>query len=126
MVIFVVLFRESFKVLDLLLGALFVSSEGFLSLMALLTFAFVALAIAGHQRWAWTGAILSIILAAAIEVLAPHESMLVVLGAIAVAVIVTVMIKRPMLRYLRRDAARPASAGGPRIPNWMRIVLTLI
>lgn len=126
MVIFFVLFLEAFRLLDPLLGALFLASNGMMSLMALLVLGFGALAIFVHQRWAWAAAIISILVMVGLEQLAPHESMLVVLGAIAVAGIITVVIKRYIFGVLRRDAARPASVGGPRIPGWAALILRLI
>ena len=49
-----------------------------------------------------------------------------ILGSIGVAAVATFNIKRPMLDYVRRDAARSAAAGGPRLAVWQRTVIRLI
>ena len=61
-----------------------------------------------------------------IEILVPHAAVVVKVLAAVVAGIATVSIKRPMLRYIRRDSMRPANVGGPRLTPVVRTILTFI
>ena len=126
MLLFFVLFMEAFRLLDQFLGAVFLSSSELISLMVLILFGFGALAIFAHQRWAWAAAIISLLVIVGLETMSPHKSMLVILGSIAVAGAITAIIKRYIMDFLRRDARRSVSVGGPRVPRWLRLVLTLI
>ncbi|MBP3463470.1 MAG: hypothetical protein ACI4VN_05095 [Clostridia bacterium] len=125
MVIAIFAFLGCYYILANLFGALFLAAEGFISLMVLGCLAFGALALFGgsRSRWAWMPCFLCLLGSVAIEVLAPYEAMIEILGAIALAVVITVLIKRPMLQYVRRDAAR---TGGPRLRTWQQVLIRIL
>lgn len=125
MVIAIFSFLGCYYILANLFGALFLAMEGFISLMVLGVLAFGALAIftGPRGRWAWTPCILCLIASVGIEVLAPYEAMLEILGASILALIATIAVKRPMWEYVRRDAAR---AGGPRLRTWQQVLIRIL
>ncbi len=127
MVIFILLFLGVFSLLDPFFAALFAASGAVTSFCVLLIFAFVALALTAHNQNRWWGLMfLAVIAMVAIDILAPFEGMLVILGSAFIAFIGTVTIKTHINRFLRADAHRPITAGGPVVPQWLRGILMVI
>ena len=122
MLIFIVMFFSAIAVIT----GIVASSQAIMSFAALLVLGCVALAIGTRNNRAWTWMFIGILVMVGIETLAPHAVVVVKILAAVVAGIATVSIKRPMLRYIRRDSMRPANVGGPRLHPVMRTILTLI
>lgn len=126
MLIFIASFWAAIAVISGIVGFIIASSQALMSFAALLVLGCVAIAIGMKNNRAWSWMFIGIIAMVAIETLAPHAAAVIKILAAIVAGIATVSIKRPMLRYIRRDSMRPAHAGGPRLHPAMRVILTLI
>lgn len=126
MLIFIVMFFSAIAVITGIVGFIIASSQALMSFAALLVLGCVAIAIGMKNNRAWSWMFIGIIAMVAIETLAPHAAAVIKILAAVVAGIATISIKRPMLRYIRRDSMRPAHAGGPRLHPAMRVILTLI
>lgn len=126
MLIFIASFWAAIAVISGIVGFIIASSQALMSFAALLVLGCVAIAIGMKNNRAWSWMFIGIIAMVAIETLAPHATVVVKVLAAAIAGIATISIKRPMLRYIRRDSMRPAHAGGPRLHPAMRVILTLI
>lgn len=126
MLIFIVIFFTAIAVITGIVGFIVASSQAIMSFAALLVLGCVALAIGTRNNRAWTWMFIGILVMVGIETLAPHAVVVVKILAAVVAGIATVSIKRPMLRYIRRDRMRPANVGGPRLHPVMRTILTFI
>lgn len=126
MLIFIASFWAAIAVISGIVGFIIASSQALMSFAALLVLGCVAIAIGMKNNRAWSWMFIGIIAMVAIETLAPHAAAVIKILAAIVAGIATISIKRPMLRYIRRDSVRPAHAGGPRLHPAMRVILTLI
>ena len=126
MLIFIASFWAAIAVISGIVGFIIASSQALMSFAALLVLGCVAIAIGMKNNRAWSWMFIGIIAMVAIETLAPHATVVVKVMAAAIDGIDTISIKRPMLRYIRRDSMRPAHAGGPRLHPAMRVILTLI
>ena len=126
MLIFIASFWAAIAVISGIVGFIIASSQALMSFAALLVLGCVAIAIGMKNNRAWSWMFIGIIAMVAIETLAPHAAAVIKILAAIVAGIATVSIKRPMLRYIRRDSMRPAHAGGTRLHPAMRVILTLI
>lgn len=126
MLIFIASFWAAIAVISGIVGFIIASSQALMSFAALLVLGCVAIAIGMKNNRAWSWMLIGIIAMVAIETLAPHAAAVIKILAAIVAGIATISIKRPMLRYIRRDSMRPAHAGGPRLHPAMRVILTLI
>lgn len=126
MLIFVLMFFSAIAVLTGVVGFIVASTQAIFSLCALLVFAFIALAIGTKNAHMWSWMFIAIIVMVGVETLAPHSVAVVKILAAAIAIVATIYIKRPIIRYVRMDSSRPANAGGPRLHPVMRVVLTLI
>lgn len=126
MLIFIASFWAAIAVISGIVGFIIASSQALMSFAALLVLGCVAIAIGMKNNRAWSWMFIGIIAMVAIETLAPHAAAVIKILAAIVAGIATISIKRPMLRYIRRDSMRPAHAGGPRLHPAMRVILTLI
>ncbi len=126
MLIFIIMFFSAIAVITGIVGFIVASSQAIISFAALLVLGCVALAIGTRNNRAWTWMFIGILVMVGIETLAPHAVVVVKILAAVVAAIATISIKRPMIRYIRRDSMRSAHAGGPRLHPAMRVILTLI
>ena len=126
MLIFIASFFAAIAVISGIVSFIIASTQALLSMGALLVLACVAIAIGMKNNRAWSWMLIGIIAMVAIETLAPHAAAVIKILAAILAGITTVSIKRPMLRYIRRDRMRPANVGGPRLHPVMRTILTLI
>lgn len=126
MLIFIGFFLATIAVISGIVSFIIASTQALLSMGALLVLACVAIAIGMRNNRAWSWMFIGIIAMVAIETLAPHAAAVIKILAVVVAGIATISIKRPMIRYIRRDSMRPAHAGGPRLHPAMRVILTLI
>lgn len=126
MLIFIASFWAAIAVISGIVGFIIASTQALLSMGALLVLACVAIAIGMKNNRAWSWMFIGIIAMVGIEILVPHAAVVVKVLAAVVAGIATVSIKRPMLRYIRRDSMRPANLGGPRLHPVMRTILMLI
>lgn len=126
MIIFGFLFLAIFSIAQMIFGAFFASIEAVTSVCALAIFACIAVAVFMKVQRAWGWMFIAIILMVAVEYLAPYESMIEIIVSIIVAIIGAVFVKRPILSWLRADAQRPTSQGGPKVPSWLRTVLTIV
>lgn len=126
MLIFIASFFAAIAVISGIVSFIIASTQALLSMGALLVLACVAIAIGMKNNRAWSWMFIGILVMVGIEILVPHAAVVVKVLAAVVAGIATVSIKRPMLRYIRRDSMRPAHAGGPRLHPAMRVILTLI
>ena len=126
MLIFIVMFFSAIAVITGIVGFIIASSQALMSFAALLVLGCVAIAIGMKNNRAWSWMFIGIIAMVAIETLAPHAAAVIKILAAVVAGIATVSIKRPMLRYIRRDSMRPANVGGPRLTPVVRTILTFI
>lgn len=126
MLIFIGFFWAAVAVISGIVSFIIASTQALLSMGALLVLACVAIAIGMRNNRAWSWMFIGIIAMVAIETLAPHAAAVIKILAAVVAGIATISIKRPMIRYIRRDSMRPAHAGGPRLHPAMRVILTLI
>lgn len=121
MIIALIIFLGTFSISQVFLGAFFASAEAVASVCTLAIFACIALAVFCKMQRAWAGMFIAIIVMVAVDVLAPHEAMLEICLSAIIAVIGTVAVKRPIMQWLRRDARR----SDPRVPQWLRLILTL-
>lgn len=126
MLIFIGFFWAAVAVISGIVSFIIASTQALLSMGALLVLACVAIAIGMRNNQAWSWMFIGIIAMVAIETLAPHAAAVIKILAAVVAGIATISIKRPIIRYIRRDSMRPAHAGGPRLHPAMRVILTLI
>lgn len=126
MLIFIASFWAAIAVISGIVGFIIASSQALMSFAALLVLGCVAIAIGMKNNRAWSWMFIGIIAMVAIETLAPHAAAVIKILAAIVAGIATISIKRPMLRYIRRDSMRPENVGGPRLHPVMRTILTLI
>lgn len=126
MLIFIVMFFSAIAVITGIVSFIIASTQALLSMGALLVLACVAIAIGMKNNRAWSWMFIGIIAMVAIETLAPHAAAVIKILAAVVAGIATISIKRPMLRYIRRDSMRPANVGGPRLTPVVRTILTFI
>lgn len=120
MIIAAVVFFFFCQVAGSIIGGVFGNSEAMymilgVGILAAIAFWFVpktkgyALGIAGVLIVAYV----------ALQVLAPYASVLAIVIAAIVTVVVLVMVKRPMLRYLR-------NGNGRNLPAWAKVCLTLL
>lgn len=126
MLIFIVMFFSAIAVITGIVGFIIASSQALMSFAALLVLGCVAIAIGMKNNRAWSWMFIGIIAMVAIETLAPHAAAVIKILAAVVAGIATISIKRPMLRYIRRDSMRPENVGGPRLTPVVRMILTFI
>lgn len=126
MLIFIVMFFSAIAVITGIVGFIIASSQALMSFAALLVLGCVAIAIGMKNNRAWSWMFIGIIAMVAIETLAPHAAAVIKILAAVVAGIATISIKRPMLRYIRRDSMRPENLGGPRLTPVVRTILTFI
>lgn len=126
MLIFIASFWAAIAVISGIVSFIIASTQALLSLGALLVLACVAIAIGMKNNRAWSWMFIGILVMVGIEILVPHAAVVVKVLAAVVAGIATVSIKRPMLRYIRRDSMRPANVGGPRLTPVVRTILTFI
>ena len=126
MLIFIVMFFSAIAVITGIVGFIIASSQALRSFAALLVLGCVAIAIGMKNNRAWSWMFIGILVMVGIEILVPHAAVVVKVLAAVVAGIATVSIKRPMLRYIRRDSMRPANVGGPRLTPVVRTILTFI
>ncbi len=122
MIIYATLFLGLFSVLNPFISAFFASGNAIGSLCSILIFASIAVAVFLHQRWAWAAMFLSIVAMVAVDVLAPYQSMIVICFSAIIAMMGTVIIKRPINRWIRRDAL----SASPLIPQWLRGILRVL
>ena len=126
MLIFIASFWAAIAVISGIVSFIIASTQALLSLGALLVLACVAIAIGMKNNRAWSWMFIGILVMVGIEILVPHAAVVVKVLAAVVAGIATVSIKRPMLRYIRRDSMRPDHLGGPRLTPVVRTILTFI
>lgn len=93
----------------------FANQSAVYSILVIVMFLAIALTIL-HQtrRWGWVGFLIAAILYAAVEILAPYQNSVAIVIAAIVAIVIAVIVKRPMWRYARR------------LKGWKRVVFTLI
>lgn len=126
MLIFIALFSAAIAVISWVIGFILASAQAIMSFLLLIVLACVAIAIFSKNNRAWTWMFIGVLIMVGMETLAPHAVAVVKILAAIVAAIATVSIKRPMLQYVRRDRARPANVGGPRLHPAVRFILTII
>ena len=126
MLIFIALFSAAIAVISWVIGFILASAQAIMSFLLLIVLACVASAVFSKNNRAWTWMFICVLIMAGMGMLAPHAVAVVKILAAIVAAIATVSIKRPMLQYVRRDRARPANVGGPRLHPAVRFILTII
>lgn len=126
MLIFIVMFFSAIAVISWVIGFILASAQAIMSFLLLIVLACVAIAISSKNNRAWSWMFICVLIMAGMGMLAPHAVAVVKILAAVVAGIATFSIKRPMLRYIRRDSMRPANVGGPRLTPVVRTILTFI
>ncbi len=126
MIIFAALFLGLYSVLSPFFTALFTASEAVMTFAAIIILGSIAVAIFARSRMAWMACFLGILAYVAIELLAPHASMVIICLTAMGALVGTIAVKRPIIRWIRADAHRPAAQGGPVVPQWARGILIVL
>lgn len=103
-----------------IIGGVFGNSEAIHMILAVGIFAAIALWFVPQTKgYAFGIAGVLIVAYVALQVLAPYTSVLITVIAAIATVVVLVMVKRPMIRYLR-------NGNGRNLPTWVRVCLTLL
>lgn len=98
---------------------IYANTAAIYSLLALLIFATLAMTfIQSTRRFAWVGFVMVILLYVAVDVLQPYTVSIAWIISAILAIVATVVVKRPMLRMVRRNRNN--------LPAWSRIVLSII
>lgn len=120
MIIATVAFFITNYVVGTILGGIFGNSAAMYTILTIGILAAIALwFVPNTKQYALGIAGVLIVAYVAVEVLAPYQVVLTALIAAALAVVVLVQVKRPMLRYLR-------NGNGRNLPAWARVCLTLL
>lgn len=120
MIIAAVVFFILSQVAGSIIGGIFSNSEAMYMILVVGIFAAIALWFVPQTKgYAFGIAGVLIVAYVALQVLAPYASVLITVIAAIATVVVLVMVKRPMLRYLR-------NGNGRNLPTWARICLTLL
>lgn len=119
MFIFIIVFSFANAFIGNLFGFIFANPSAIYNMLALAIFACIALTFVREvRRIAWVGVILSIILYASVQVIAPHAVETAMMLSFIATVPVTIFAKRRMLYIIRRNRAM--------LPRWARVVLTVL
>ena len=119
MLIFIgILFATNMLVAQIF-GFVYANTSAIYSLLALLIFAAIAMMFLQEtRRYSGVALFLAVLLYATVGILAPYTWAIGWIVAAIIAIITTVLIKRPMLRMVRRNSGH--------IPTWCRILLSII
>ena len=114
----IILFLIANSAITAFFSGVYSHTEDIYAILAIVIFLTIALTFVREaRRYAWTGFILAVILYAAVGFLAPYIGTLALVLSITFAIIVTIAIKRPLWRAMRRQ---------PRIPGWGRLLIRFI
>lgn len=95
----------------------YINVSAIYTILALIIFGAIALMfLQGTRRFSGVALIVTVLLYAAVELLAPYIVPIGWIISAIVAIVVTVNIKRPMLRMIRRQA----------LPTWARVFLSIL
>ena len=119
MFIFIIVFSLANVFIGNIFGFVFTNTSAIYNMLALAIFACIALTfIREARRIAWVGVILSIILYASVQVIAPHAVETAMMLSFIATLPVTIFAKRRMLHMIRRNRAI--------LPRWARVILTVL
>ena len=123
MIIFTILFFAIDKMADIVFNVLFGNMDAVYTILSILIFVSLALLlIESSLRWVLVVFCLAVILYAGFGLLAPYQDIICKVLAIVLSIVGMVLVKRPLLQYVRNDEEQEE----PRIPTWVRWVLRLI
>ena len=123
MAIFIILFMVMGYMTNTLLSTVVANAEAIYTILAIVLFMGVGLMFIQSMRGIGTTVFLiAIVLMVAVQALQPYYMFVARCAAVAIAIIGTVVFKRPMLRFVRNDERR----SNPTLPTWARWTIRLI
>ena len=123
MLIFIVLFMVASYVTTSFLVTVFANTAAIYSILSIVLFGGIGLMFLKEARRIGTTIFLAaVLLMVAVQGLAPYKDILIKCVAAILAIVGLVLLKRPMLRFVRNDER----SQNPFLPVWARWVMRLI